>query len=179
MKGARRILQLNKPLKDIIDKIDKGFKFVEINFENESWRDKIPPKPGWYLIKTNTPINVLRMGQRPEENTSHIDIAGTIENVLGLKNLGIIIMQDKRDKEYVVYNGEAKNLQTRAREHVSGHKKTYCLGLKNYECFRNYKWTFYYVDTSCLENTPVNKILSLAVEQGWRARNGWPILCRK
>jgi len=43
-----------------LDAIEMTFKWIQIDFIDKSWRDYIPPKPGWYCIETNTPIEVLK-----------------------------------------------------------------------------------------------------------------------
>lgn len=169
---------MNKMTKDIIDEIDQEFKCLQISFEDSSWRKTIPSEAGWYLIKTNTPISVLKSTEPPRYK-AHINIPQTVNNSSILQDLGIAIIQSD-DEDYVVYNGEADNLKARAREHECGHPKTYCLGLSNYETLCRYKWTFCYVAVSSCKVLPnTNKLLRLSVEQGWRAKNGWPILCSK
>jgi len=164
----------------IIDEINQKFKCLHMDFENDSWRKGIPAEPGWYLIKTNIPITVLKsVGPPKPEYKDHIDIPETINNTSMLHDSGIAIMQSDNE-DYVVYNGEAKNLKARAREHERGHPKTYCLGLSKYETLHTYKWIFCYVAVSNCKIFPNDdKLLRLAIEQGWRAKNGWPILCRK
>ena len=169
---------MNKVMQSIIDEIDQNFKCLKIDFKDDSWRGSIPSEAGWYLIKTNTPIAVLKSAGPPKYK-AHINIPETINNTSMLQDSSIAIIQF-HDEDYVVYNGEAKNLKARAREHECGHPKTYCLGLSNYETLRSYKWTFCYVAvSSCKVISNGDKLWRLAVEQGWRAKNGWPILCRK
>jgi len=171
---------MNEIIQSIIDEIDQKFKCLEIDFEDDSWRKGIPSEAGWYLIKTNTPIDVLKSVGPPKPNhKAHIKIPETINETSILQKSGIAIKQSDRE-DYVVYNGEAENLKARAREHERGHPKTYCLGLSSYDTLRSYKWTFCYVVVSRCKVFPnADKLLRLAVEQGWRAKNGWPILCRK
>ncbi len=171
---------MNKVIQSIVNEIDQKFKCLQMNFEDDSWRKGIPSEAGWYLIKTNTPITELKfVGSPKPENKAHINIPETINTTLILQDIGVAIIQSD-DEDYVVYNGEAGNLKARAREHERGHPKTYCLGLSNYETLRRKKWTFCYVPVSNCKILPNrDKLLRLAVEQGWRAKNGWPILCRK
>ena len=169
---------MNPALKDMIDEIDQKFECLQIDFEDASWRSSIPSEAGWYLIKTETPIDVLKSIEAPQHK-AHINIPETINTTLTLRKLGIAISPSAKE-DYVVYNGEADNLKGRAREHERGHAKTYCLGLSDYEKLKKYKWTFCYVPVSkCKVSLEIDKLLRLAVEQGWRAKNGWPILCRK
>ncbi len=169
---------MNKTLRKIIDEIDQVFEFVEIDFIDDSWRKDIPSEAGWYIIKTNTPIGILKSVGLPQYK-AHIDIPKTIANILILQDLGIAITQ-AGDEDYVVYNGEAKRIKTRAREHECGHPKTYCLGLSNYDALHKYRWTFYYLPISSLKVLQnKDKLLRLSIEQGWRAKHGWPILCSR
>ena len=169
---------MNEILERIVSEIDQKLECFQMNFEDSSWRQNIPSSPGWYLIKTNTPITVLKSVGSPEYK-AHIDIPNTINIALSLQNLRMAIMQDDGE-DYVVYNGEAKNLKARAREHECGHPKTYCLGLSNYETLRGYRWTFCCVAISDCNIKPTgDKLLRLAVEQGWRAWHGWPVLCSR
>ena len=170
---------MNKVIQSIVNEIDRKFKCLQMNFEDDSWRQSIPSEAGWYLIKTNTPIAALKKLVKPLEYKAHVDIPETIKNTSMLQSAGIAIIQSKNE-EYIVYNGEAGNLKARAREHERGHPKTYCLGLSNYETLHRKKWTFCYVPVSNCKVLPNgDKLLRLSVEQGWRAKNGWPILCKK
>lgn len=174
---------MNKAIMSIIEEIDGSFKCVEISFLNDEWRKDIPSEPGWYLIKTNTPLDVLKELE-PPKSKSHISILATIKQTSQLGELGITINQLGNGGLYAVYSGEAKNLKYRAREHARGHEKTYCLCLDNYKkVLRDYKWLFCYVPVStCKSLTSIDKddkLLRLGVEQGWRTKHGWPILCRK
>lgn len=172
---------MKQVIKEIVQEIDKKSGRVRIDFGNNSWRKEIPSEAGWYLIVTNTPFEVLSSVCLPKHK-AHINIPKTIKATSKLREIGIAILQSG-DEDYVVYNGEAKNLKTRAREHEGGHAKTYCLGLSNYKNLHHYKWIFCYLPVSRCVNILTkegdDKLLRLAVEQGWRARNGWPILCKK
>ncbi len=171
---------MNRVMKAILDEIDQKFKCLRIDFEDKSWRKSIPREAGWYLIKTNTPIATLHSVKLLQE-THHINIPETIEKASELQKLSIAIKQNK-EEDYVVYSGEAQNLNARAREHERGHPKTYCLGLKDHTTLLNYRWTFCYVPMSeCKVKVPPKgeKLLRLAIEQTWRAKHGWPILCNK
>lgn len=169
-------------IKKVVDEINTTLKCLQINFNDTSWKKNIPSEAGWYLIVTNTPFDVLRSVGAPIHK-AHINIPQTINSTSELRDAGIAILPQIRDEDYVVYNGEAKDLKARAREHENGHAKTYCLGLSNYKSLRNYRWTFCYVPaSSCIvlsNQEKGDKLLRLAVEQGWRAYYGWPILCKK
>jgi len=168
---------MNTQLHNIIDEIDSKFECIQLNFEDTLWREDIPSEAGWYIIKTNTPISVLKSVGQPQYK-AHISIPKVIESNLVLSQSGIAISQTT-NMPYIIYNGEAKNLKARAREHENGHPKTYCLGLTNYPILRRYNWTFCYVTVSGVSIKNDDKSLRLAIEQGWRTKHGWPILCGK
>lgn len=162
----------------MINLVDRNFTCLRIDFADPSWRESIPSEPGWYVIKTDTPLGDLQ-SVGPRKHKAHIDIPGTIRTATTLLSLGIAISQINAE-EYVVYNGEAKNLRARAREHECGHAKTYCLALSEYKILAKYRWTFCYVALSTCQVIPGDdKLVRLAVEQAWRTVHGWPILSRK
>jgi hypothetical protein len=167
-------------VEEIVDEIDYNINHIQLNFEDDTWRKDIPSEPGWYLIKTNAPLDKLRKCHKSPENKAHTDIPETIKKTAELQKAGIAITQSG-NADYVVYNGEADNLKARAREHVQGHRKTYCLGLSNYPNIVGSKWIFCYMPMSNCKTVQnrEDKLLRIAVEQAWRAKNGWPILCRK
>jgi hypothetical protein len=169
---------MNNSLDNIIAQVDANLTCIPIDFNDSSW-SIIPAKPGWYVITTNMPIEHLRT-LAPPQHKAHINIPRTIESASSLYMLNIAIKQSENE-HYVVYNGEAYNLKARAREHICGHAKTYCLCLSEYEIVRQYEWRFCYatVSSCCREPHSTSKSLRLAVEQGWRAKHGWPILCGK
>ena len=168
-------------VEEIVNEIDDKTKQVLIDFDDEKWQKDVPSKPGWYLIKTNASIDKLMKCQKSIEYVAHTNIPETVMETSELQKAGIAIMQSGNEN-YVVYNGEADNLKARAREHVHGHRKTYCLGLSKYKnVLQHTNWFFYYVTMSncrTIQNGK-DKLLRLAVEQAWRAKHGWPILCRK
>lgn len=172
---------MNKAVKRLVHEIDQLQKCLTMNFDNPFWRKDIPSAPCWYLIKTNTPVEALK-AVGPPKYKAHINFPETIAATSRLQDAGMAILPCADDEDYVVYNGEAKNLKARAREHENGHAKTYCLGLANYKSLHKYRWTFCHLPLSSCTALTVkiqdNKLLRLAGEQGWRGYNGWPILCK-
>lgn len=173
---------MNQIMIKIIGGIKDNSKCLQINFDDTSWRERIPSEAGWYLIMTNTPIEILRNVGSPKYK-AHINIPETIDATLLLREIGFAILPKCEDEDYVVYNGEARNLKARAREHENGHEKTSCLGLSNYKSLRSYRWSFCYLAasscTDLIKKEKDDKLLRLAIEQGWRTHNGWPILCKR
>lgn len=172
------IANIAKVIEKDMAEIENNLQCLQIDFNDDLWKITIPSQPGWYLIETTTPINVLK-SLDPPRYKAHINIPKTIESASILLNLGVIIVQSANDY-YVVYNGEASNLNARAREHVRGHEKTFCLGLVNYPILKEYSWKFSYVlVSSCKSIVTHDKTLRVLFEQAWRGKHGWPILCKK
>ena len=95
-----------------------------------------------------------------------------------LTKKGIAIKQ-KGTSPYFVYSGKSKNLRVRAKQHFWGLKKTFCLGLENYPVLKKYKWQYCYVSIDVLNNNDVtDNAFLLLIEHAWRAKNGWPVLCK-
>ena len=163
-----------------MNEFENKVKSLKINFKETSWRKELPSKAGWYLIKTDTPIEVLKSVGK-SKHKAHTDIPKAINANSELQNIGITISPEKKGDSYIVYNGETRNLKARAREHMNGHPKTYCLGLAEYKELYKYSWEFCYVLTCELfvGKKQDDKQLRLAVEQMWRVKNGWPILSKK
>ncbi len=53
-------LAMNRVLEAIIEEIDHKLECLQIKFGDDSWRKDIPSEAGWYIIKINTPIGVLK-----------------------------------------------------------------------------------------------------------------------
>jgi hypothetical protein len=164
-------------LLEIINELDGKFECVRMDLESDLWRSSIPSTSGWYVIKTNTPIKVLESVQSSPYK-AHIDVAKTVKATHGLREVGLAIVQ-AGEEDYVVYSGEANKLKARAREHQAGHAKTYCLALSEHQELLKYHWTFCFVSTSKFSGFPTDdKLLRVTVEQAWRGKHGWPILCK-
>ena len=157
---------MNNVIEKIAAEIDENFKCIQINFGDIFWNKDIPPEAGWYTIRTNTPIDVLKSAGPPKYK-AHINIPETIASTSELCDSGIAILPQLGDEDYIVYNGEAKNLKARAKEHASGHPKTYCLDLSNYKFLQEYRWFFCYSTLfSCValaSKKKDDKLLRLAV----------------
>jgi len=169
---------MHDTIQHILNTFNKSNICTEIDYFNSNWHSKIPSLPGWYIIKTNTPISVLKSLNKPD-GESHYNIPVRIEEIKKLYPPELVINQ-KHDEVYVIYNGHSKNLKSRAREHYDGHSKTACLALKQYPTLWDYKWYFCYFPVKALGlDYADHEILRKFIEQAWRARNGWPILCKE
>lgn len=161
-------------IKEILINFQNKKECVKMNFKNDEWRKDIPGEPGWYVIKTDTPVEVFGLLVEPQKGIYHYNLK---KRCINNNKHKFIICQDE-NKKYVVYNGHAKNLKARAREHDRGHNKTACLALRKYQDLIKYNWYFYYLPISALDiSLQDSKLLRIAVEQAWRAEFGWPILC--
>jgi hypothetical protein len=166
-------------LEQILKELDNSMGVLEMCLSNVDWYKKLPTSSGWYAIKTDIPISVLQRLGKPKSKDYHTDIPKTIEEIKDLMQYGLVIEQ-KNDELYMIYNGRAKNIRARAKEHFCGCDKTYCLCLKQYPAIWDYKWYFYYYPISNLGfKQKDSKMFRQIVEEGWRTKNGWPILCRQ
>lgn len=149
---------------------------IPMDLSSDDWRTSIPNIGGWYCIETNTPITTFQTLGTPQ-GQNHYKIPPRIDYSQQLIQSGLAIVQ-QNEEMYVVYSGEAKNLKARAREHVFGSSKTYCLGLSNYQALKKYKWNFLFLSTKEV-NLPDDKGIKVFGEQIWRSENGWPVLCKR
>lgn len=164
-------------LKAILKIIETGLQSVEISFTKDDWRMTVPPKPGWYFYQTDTPIEILK-NVGPPVGERHYNIPNKILESMALKKYDAVILPQNKSL-YIVYSGEAKNLKARAREHISGHPKTGCLALANYDSLHSYNWNFNFTLCPSSEDSNSSKLLRTLGEQAWRAKYGWPVLCGK
>ena len=150
---------------------------VEMSFNNDEWRTSVPSFPGWYFIETNTPHEAFQ-NVGPPKGQRHYDIPKKVFQSLSMEEYNACILPSS-NSFYYVYSGEAKNLKARAREHMSGHPKTGCLALINYNVLHAYIWKFHFSICPILNDQNESKLLRTIGEQAWRSKYGWPILCGK
>jgi len=163
----------------VLEIIESGMISVEMNLNNDEWRTSVPSAPGWYFLETDTPPETFKhVG--PPKGERHYDIPKKVAQSLAVDEYGACILPSA-NSFYFVYSGESKNLKARAKEHVSGHPKTGCLALYNYEALHRYVWKFHFALCPILEDEDPNasKLLRTIGEQAWRSKYGWPILCGK
>lgn len=134
--------------------------------------------PGWYAIETNTPIDVLDALMRVVDKPKHYDFSERAAATAFMRECGEIIQPSSVGASYVIYSGIADVLKNRAREHSHGNGGTGCLGLSGYPILGDYKWEFLF--RTCAAQVPSaqgNKLVRTVLEQRWRAKHGWPLLC--
>ncbi|WP_143814726.1 hypothetical protein [Magnetofaba australis] len=161
---------------------------VEIDFSDEKWHinGRVPNKPGWYTILTNTLIDSF--AGLYKTGKLHCNYTDQYNSSIGFNEAGLLITPNDDNEQYVVYSGEAKSLRDRAKQHYNGHKKTGCLALMQQKSLHAFQWEFAY--STCEEfyqyyqNSPDQirfneKRLQIFGEQVWRSIHGWPTLCSK
>ena len=160
-----------------------AYKQVAISFDDKKWHVKggIPNGAGWYFIKTDAPLEVIKR-QKIWAETYTLKKSGKKTRV---KNYNLQERADRYSSNLSsywnineVYSGLASNLMSRAKDHTFGDPGTGSLCLSRYPELKNYKWSFNYLilDDFIVKCEPPDMILHLG-EQLWRAGNGWPILC--
>jgi hypothetical protein len=163
---------------EILDLVDIKSEILEIDFSSNIWHQGIPGKPGWYEIRTITTIDELALAGDPLMNSKHYNFPIRIKAHSTNPFPGVLIRQEP-GKKWVVYNGHAKNLMARAREHHRGNKGTGCLGLDHYKALHGGKWEVRYCLFDWLEcGMDDHQYLRKLIEQAWRGRHGWPVLCK-
>lgn len=140
---------------------------------------------GWYWIKTN--LSFDHLSKLRSENQRE---KGSIFYVTAQNNFKIFD-RELINKTYF-YNGHAKNIVSRLRNHFHlKNDKTGALGINAYPILKNHsiivrfftidmisKLKFSEKEKRIIENLIKENIGRTAVENAWRADNGFPILCK-
>ncbi|SDE84323.1 hypothetical protein SAMN05421636_10814 [Pricia antarctica] len=135
---------------------------------------KIPTKPGIYQIRTTAPKKILSLfGTRDDKNHYNLNKKITESDKLPIP---FKILQEESEK-YTVYTGHSYNLRQRFREHFRGSKGTGCLALFQLERLRHYEWSYEFNQLVGIENYSDSKLYRTFLEQKYRSKIGWPILC--
>jgi hypothetical protein len=163
--------------------LDSYASCVNISLDRKSWHTeaKIPNEPGWYFIRTNTPLTILCQ-QNLWATTYVTSRAGNTERV---KNYDIAARANRYDNDLSnfwnlteVYSGMASRLRDRAREHTFPDPGTAALALSKYPVLQSYDWLFGYITLNRFSSVASCPEMLLRLgEQMWRAKNGWPLLC--
>jgi hypothetical protein len=157
-----------------------AFERVALTPGAKGWWSTVPADPGWYAIETNAPVSELEILAPATDCAKHYDFSRRVAAAALLRKYGQIILPSTEGRPYVVYSGEARDLKARAREHTHGNPGTGCLGLSAYAKLADYTWTFLY--RTCETHVPGangDKLLRTLLEQRWRAKHGWPLLCTR
>lgn len=131
-------------IQNILNELEQILNNTKKDLNNYSQRGTIPYEPGWYLIKTNTPIGILQSVGEPQYE-KHINIPKTTDETVRLQGITI---KPIGNEEYVVYSGKAgtksSNLNARASAHFKGHSQTNCISISDYKILLNFDWSFFY-----------------------------------
>lgn len=157
--------------------IEKHTRSVSFGFDaGEEFRE-VPTKPGWYSIATDAPHALLGALEHRTRESGHYQIAARAGRA-GLLTKYDLLIESSPGQLTPIYNGHARNLQSRFREHLIGHPKTGCLALRQYETLASHRWEFRYsLLEDVIEGADDNRALRDIGEQLWRAVHGWPLLC--
>ena len=178
----------------------------QLNFgKNKSWDDKTFLKEwidnidtsiwhneeGLYWFQVNKSVeqikSIVTPQSFPEKGVRFADIASTNEELLES------YLCHNKSKIPVIYNGEAKSVFSRIRDHFSlNNNTTSALAISQYSLSNDsWKVSVYHIgmlrENQYLSDTDkirIEKLLKsktgrLALENSWRTIFGWPILCEK
>lgn len=162
--------------------LDSIYSCAQIDLTDKKWQTKaqIPAEPGWYFIRTNAPLCLLR--KQTLWSTTYTTKTAKTTKVLnydlakraGRYTLNLSIYWNTTE----VYSGMASNLMARAREHTFPAPGTGGLALSRYLPLHSYEWSFCYLTLArFMSPVPCNEMLLHLGEQIWRSKHGWPILC--
>ncbi len=160
--------------------------------ESENGSKYVSKSPGWYWIGCNIDYEDLKT-LVPQEtavlprNACSIKTL-TEENLSTFGNQNLCSINEQ--KCLIIYNGHQAGTIGRIREHfMLNNQHTGALGLKHYP-LSNRKWTLSYFTEKHIEILEANlqqqvknlvqkKSGRVAIENSWRARYGWPVLCKE
>lgn len=146
-----------------------------------------PNSPGLYWFETNSNLGVLNRPVSLPDNGCDFLETNNLTNDL----FGAALLTQKNGDLRIVYNGHEKNVMSRVRSHFNlSNNRTGALGLRHYPVSGKYWRLFYFtmndvpfLNVSQLERDRINLLLSdkpgrNALESAWRAKYGWPELCK-
>ena len=170
-------------MQPLLDLLDKHASCVAIDLTNPSWHLgwEIGAVPGWYFIRTDAPVDVLRRQKRWAD--TYVTKGGKTKPVAHYDIAARAARYTDDMQAYwnttEVYSGLADKLQNRAREHTFPNDPgTIGLALGRYPELASYNWTFGFIRLARLAAPSSGKDMLLKLgEQAWRGRNGWPLLC--
>lgn len=162
---------------DLVQQIEDASQVIDISMRQSDWIKTIPRSPGWYVLATDAPLDILGGLVHPATSIRQYRIGERVKRAESIRALGLLL-EGENGSIVPVYNGHARNLNARAREHWNGHPKTGCLALAQYESLSAHRWEFRYTEITALRSKPEDSATLRTIgEQLWRATHGWPILC--
>ena len=158
---------------------------------NKGLRNKYTTQaPGWYWIGAN--ITFKELMTLTAYDDYHKKSGCVIEEV-ATNNLKIFdkqfICKEKENGFRILYNGHQGKVLQRLRQHFYlQNENTGALGLNAYP-LHSYTWQVWYFSAKHLNRLPSeiqntvshlikNSIGRVAIETAWRAKHGWPTLCK-
>lgn len=169
-------------MEELVVHMQKICSCVVMELDNKEWAGKanIPSQRGWYFIRTDTPVEVLR--RQKLWASTYTQVNGKTARV---KNYNLARRAGRYQSDLSefwnlaeVYSGMHANLRERAKQHVLPDAGTGALALGRYPELMRYEWLFFFapmelfrIDVSCPE------MLVRLGEQTWRSKHGWPLLC--
>ncbi|WP_156033903.1 hypothetical protein [Aeromonas jandaei] len=145
--------------------------------------------PGWYWILVDMNFDELCAVTKPSSLPKKGCNIGTLSKKM--KNIfGESLLCEPQSGMTVIYNGHEADVTSRIRTHfVLNNNSTGAIGVIHYP-LSSKKWSVRYFSSSFLNYSPdafKSQIDSLinsysgrcAVESAWRAKYGWPILCKE
>jgi len=175
---------------------------AEISFGNtNSWNpdlftvngnhERIPSRPGWYWFLIQKSYQDLAMIPRPRRLPSNgCNISSMTQYNQLLFSMDLLVAPDN-EKFLVIYNGHEKKVSNRIRSHYSlNNNLTGALGIIHYP-LSTAQWKVKYFTeenfSGNINGADKDQILGLmnsatgrcSIESAWRAKYGWPVLCKQ
>lgn len=186
-----------KVINEVLEEID-NYLSNENNWNTVKWdkdnkikleaTSKFPNKQeGIYFIKTNFSNNELSEYGKTKEN-KHYDYEDRISKNRKKINVNFIPQVDN-EGFIIVYNGENKNIRNRIQSHFNSYSGNACLAINERNTHGktnlvvNNRWKFAYLHLSDIKklkdllNKTGNKEIRIILENAWRYKKGWPVLC--
>jgi len=145
---------------------------------------------GWYWFICNISYPELKKIVKPDslplKGCNFSSVSEYNFNIFDIDKLCFCDLEDA----VVLYNGHQKNVMSRIREHFNlSNDGTGALGIKHYP-LSNRKWKVKIFTKESIKRLPfaiqeqVQKLIQdktgrCSIESAWRARNGWPVLCKE
>ena len=148
-------------------------------------------RPGWYWFSLNDDFDTLKNTVTPATlPTKACDFGEQSSNNIELFNNELT---HKKSKLAIVYNGHESDVLSRIRSHFFlNNNSTGALGINSYPEFSSKQWSVNIFLRQHLEGLNHidqrtkdiitkycnSKTGRVAIEQAWRSKYGWPILCK-
>lgn len=161
-------------------------KWFEDNLYSTFWPGQ---SPGWYWLSVDLTYSELHSLTRP----STLPNSGCDFGLLTHQNtdtFGSHLLCKHSENRVVIYNGHEGNVASRIRTHFNlNNNSTGALGIRHYP-LSNKIWKVNFFSRFQIAKLPtasrdlVEKLINdksgrTAIENAWRMKNGWPVLCKE